>query len=107
MDLGAAFVAGAEAAQAVEPGEGVFDDVAGLSERRAAWRIAAGDDRADPVRSVPGARKASNPSSTRREACPRETTLWDGAPPRTPALPWNLGLVVGAVSPSGVDRYAG
>ena len=44
VDVGAAFVADAEAAVLVEPGEGSFDDPALAPESRAMGRISSGDE---------------------------------------------------------------
>lgn len=48
MDVGAAFVAGAEPFEGTEPREAAFDDPASLAEAGAVWVTTAGDDRGDP-----------------------------------------------------------
>lgn len=49
MDIGAAFVAGAEASVLVEPGEGAFDDPALRADSGSVLCSAFGDDWSDPV----------------------------------------------------------
>ena len=50
MDVGAAFVAGAEPAEVVQVREPALDDPPPSSEARAVGGAAAGDDRSDPAR---------------------------------------------------------
>jgi hypothetical protein len=49
MDIGAAFVAGAEASALVEPGEGAFDDPTLRAESGSVLCSAFGDDWSNPV----------------------------------------------------------
>ena len=53
MEVGAAFVAGAQAFEAVEPGEPAFDDPADLAQPGAVGDAAAGDARDDAALAQP------------------------------------------------------